>query len=323
MKSYQFSHKFYQSSLLYHFISIIIGMTISFSSYAKAENMHTTSTLLNNNISKGKGKRVVDAQRITCEARLTENSTSIDSGVSWHIFDSISNKKNTLSTTKKIIGGKVSFDLFPGDYLISASFGHVGVVKKITVSSKEKNQKQVFILNAGGIRLYSIYKPGSPIVDDELTFSIYSNPNHKALLITDKVRSGTLVRLGTNNYQITSHYGKYNAIVSTVVKVEPGKIIDVTIQNRAAKITFKLVSEMGGEAVADTAWSILTASGDTVGESANASPSMVLSEGDYTVIARNKERNYSREFSVLTGKSTIVEVLMRQKRIDKNGQHNT
>ncbi|MEG8099170.1 hypothetical protein [Candidatus Liberibacter brunswickensis] len=290
-------------------------MIFFYLSYAKAENSnaHTKSQFSNNT----KGKRILNAQKITCEAQLTSNSPPINSGISWYIFDAVPNKKNNLTVIKKATGGKVSFDLFPGDYFISTSFGHVGLIKRITVNPKEKQQKQVFILNAGGIRLYSVYKPGSPIIDDELTFSIYSNSNNKLLMITDKVRSGTLVRLGTNNYQITSHYGKYNAIVSTIVRVEAGQIIDVTIQNRAAKITFKLVSEIGGEAIADTAWSILTASGDTVGESVNASPSMVLSEGDYVVIARNKERIYSREFSVTSGNNMTIDVLMRQKRMEK------
>ncbi len=38
-----------------------------------------------------------------------------------------------------------------------------------------------------------------------------------------------------------------------------GKLTEATIQHRAAQITFKLVSDAGGEAIADTAWSILTA----------------------------------------------------------------
>ncbi|KJZ80669.1 hypothetical protein AP064_05335 [Candidatus Liberibacter solanacearum] len=298
-----------------------MSINCSFPSYAKTENpsdIHTTSTS-SNDMSKGKGKKIIPAQKIICKARLTENSPFINSGVSWHVFDTTLNKKDTLSTIKKIIGGIVYLELFPGDYLVSASFGHVGVVKRITVTPTKQIEKHTFVFNAGGIRLYSIYKPDSPIVDDELTFSIYSNPNQKPLMIADKVSSGTLIRLlGSTNYQITSHYGKYNAVVSTIVKVESGKVIDVTIQNRASKTTFKLVSEAGGEAIADTAWSILTAGGDTVGESVHAFPSMILSEGDYVVIARNKERIYSREFSVTTGKNKVIEVIMKQKRVDKS-----
>ncbi|WP_354688057.1 hypothetical protein V9J15_00095 [Candidatus Liberibacter africanus] len=311
MKSYKFP---------YYLLSMVVSTIVFLSHDAHAENSSDAhaQSISPSDISQGKGKRIVDAQKITCEARLTDNSPSINSGISWHVFDAIPNKKNTLTMIKKIIGGKISLDLFPGEYLISASFGHVGVVKKITISPKEKQQKQVFIFNAGGIRLHSIYKPGLPIVDDELTFSIYSHSNNKPLMITDKVNSGTLIRLETNNYQITSHYGKYNAIVSTIIKVEPGKVIDVIIENRAAKITFKLVSEVGGEAIADTAWSILTASGDTIGESSNASPSMILSEGDYVVVARNKERIYSREFSVTSGKNMVINVRMRQKRVDQS-----
>ncbi|MBL0849291.1 MAG: hypothetical protein EU981_04380 [Candidatus Liberibacter ctenarytainae] len=298
-------------------------MICAFSSYAKEETTSGTRIPPDTPSNTSKGKRVVPAQEIICEARLTEKSPVINSGITWHVFDAILNKDRTLTSIKKLTGGRISLVLSPGNYLISASFGHVGVVKKLTVIQTRTIQKQVFIFNAGGVRLHSVYKPDSMIIDDELSFSIYANPNQKPLIIADKIQPGTLVRLGSGNYQITSHFGNYNAIVSTIVKIEQGKIIDVIIQNRAAKATFKLVSEKGGEAIADTAWSVLTTSGDTIGESNSASPSMILSEGDYVVVSRNKDRIYSREFSVSSGKNTVVEVLMRQKRMDKNGKNKT
>ncbi|MBY7649393.1 MAG: hypothetical protein C4617_02575 [Candidatus Liberibacter europaeus] len=297
----------------------------SFSLYAKeAEPTNSVPTtfkppIISSNTSRG--KRIAPIQKIICEARLTEKGPPINSGISWHVFDTSPNKKEILSPIKKIIGGKISLELFAGDYLVSASFGHAGVVKKLTVRPTEKIQNHVFVLNAGGVRLHSIYEANSLILDDELKFSIYSNPNQTPIIIADKVRAGIIVRLGANNYQITSNYGNYNAVVSTIVKVEPGKIIDVTIQNRSAKVTFKLVSEEGGEAIADTAWLISTISGDTIGESIKASPSMILAEGDYVAVARNKDRIYHRDFSVISGKNMSVEILLRQKRMDKLGQN--
>ena len=83
-----------------------------------------------------------------------------------------------------------------------------------------------------------------------------------------------------------------------------------TIQHRAAKLTLKLVSEAGGEAIADTAWSILTSSGDVVSESVGAFPTLVLAEGSYTAVARNKDKIYQRDFAVKAGVNTDVEVLL-------------
>ena len=44
----------------------------------------------------------------------------------------------------------------------------------------------------------------------------------------------------------------------------------------------------GGEAIADTSWSVLTDSGDIIRESVGAFASMVLAEGDYAIVAKNR-----------------------------------
>ena len=67
--------------------------------------------------------------------------------------------------------------------------------------------------------------------------------------------------------------------------------------------------ENGGEAIADTAWSIITESGDPIRESVGAFASMVLAEGEYTVVAKNRDRIYQRDFTVEAGQDQEVEVL--------------
>jgi len=55
-----------------------------------------------------------------------------------------------------------------------------------------------------------------------------------------------------------SNYGDANATVRSDIRVQTGKLTDTTINHRAAIITLKLVNERGGEARADTQWSVLT-----------------------------------------------------------------
>ncbi len=98
------------------------------------------------------------------------------------------------------------------------------------------------------------------------------------------------------------------------IQVAAGKLTQATIQHRAARITFKLVSSVGGEAIADTAWSILTASGDIIAENVGAFATMVLSEGNYTAVARNKDRIYQRDFAVKAGRNSDVELLLGPRR---------
>ena len=77
----------------------------------------------------------------------------------------------------------------------------------------------------------------------------------------------------------------------------------------AGGVDMKLVREAGGEAIADTSWSILSSSGDPVREVVGAFASLVLAEGDYTIIAKNKDRIYQRDFTVVGGRNQDVEVL--------------
>ena len=67
----------------------------------------------------------------------------------------------------------------------------------------------------------------------------------------------------------------------------------------------------GGEALANTQWTVLTPGGDVIKESIGAFPRIVLAEGDYHVIARNEGKTYQRDFKVITGVDGEVEVLAR------------
>jgi len=91
--------------------------------------------------------------------------------------------------------------------------------------------------------------------------------------------------------------------------VAAGKLTDITVTHRAAAITLKLVSEKGGEALASTAWSVLTPGGDVIKESIGAFPRVILAEGEYRAIARNEGKVFEREFKVVTGVDGDVEVL--------------
>ena len=76
-------------------------------------------------------------------------------------------------------------------------------------------------------------------------------------------------------------------------------------------ITFKLVGERGGEALANTDWIVESLSGDVIKEAIGAFPRVILAEGDYRAIARNEGRTYDRNFKVITGVDGEIEVLAR------------
>jgi hypothetical protein len=77
----------------------------------------------------------------------------------------------------------------------------------------------------------------------------------------------------------------------------------------ALEAALKLVEAHGGEAIADTAWSVVTPAGESVVESVGAFPSVVLAEGDYTAVARHDDRIFQANFSVVPGLNRDIEVL--------------
>jgi hypothetical protein len=97
--------------------------------------------------------------------------------------------------------------------------------------------------------------------------------------------------------------------VRSDIRVQAGKLTDIAVNHRAAVITLKLVSDKGGEALANTAWSVLTPGGDVIKESIGAFPRVVLAEGEYRAIARNEGKVFEREFKVVTGVDGDVEVM--------------
>ena len=130
----------------------------------------------------------------------------------------------------------------------------------------------------------------------------------RALIIPD-VSPNSIVRLNSGTYHVVSTYGSVNAVIRSDIRVEAGKLTEATVEHHAAELTMKLVREAGGEAIADTSWSILSGSGDPMREMVGAFASMVLAEGDYTIIAKNRDRIYQRDFTVVGGRNQDVEVL--------------
>jgi hypothetical protein len=250
---------------------------------------------------------------VKLEALLTEKGNPVQSGLTWRVFSPIPGSDGKLPLLATSEGGSTAFNLVPGEYFVNVAFGRAGATRKIRVPEDGALDKQVLVLDAGGVMLNAVSGSDVRIPPNELSFSIFSSDvkedGERALIVAD-VKPNTVIRLNAGTYHVVSNYGSVNAVIRADIQIEAGKLTDATIQHRAAKLTLKLVSEAGGEAIADTAWSILTSSGDVVSESVGAFPTLVLAEGSYTAVARNKDKIYQRDFAVKAGVNTDVEVLL-------------
>jgi hypothetical protein len=247
---------------------------------------------------------------ITLSAKLTEDGQDISRGLVWRVFGPQAGPDGKLPLIASSQGGTSVFELAPGGYLVHASYGRAGATKRITVG--HEGRRENLVLDAGGLKLDAVLTGGVRIPPAKLRFSIYEAEakadGERALVIPD-VNPNTVVRLNSGTYHVVSTYGSVNAIIRSDIRVEAGKLTEATVEHHAAELTMKLVREPGGEAIADTSWSILSGSGDPVRETVGAFASMVLAEGDYTIIAKNRDRIYQRDFTVVGGRNQDVEVL--------------
>jgi len=247
---------------------------------------------------------------LTLAAKLTDKGPDISRGLTWRVFGQKPSADGKLPLIASAQGGTTTLDLEPGSYLIHASFGRAGATKRITVGRDLK--RETLVLDAGGLKLNAVTTGGARIAESKLKFSIYEGEEgtegDRALIIPD-VAPNTVVRLNAGTYHVVSTYGAVNAVIRSDIRVEAGKLTDAMVEHKAAQVTMKLVREPGGEAIADTSWSVLTDTGDIVKESVGAFASMVLAEGKYTVIAKNRDRLYQRDVEVEAGQNDDVEVL--------------
>ena len=251
----------------------------------------------------------VQEGEITLSATMTQDSGEITRGLVWRVFKPEPDADGKLPLVASAQGGTTVFQLEPGSYLIHAAFGRAGATKRVTIGREAKRES--LVLDAGGVKLDAILSGGVRIPASKLRFSIYDVEadarGERALIIPD-VSPNTVVRLNAGTYHVVSTYGAVNAVIRADIRVEAGKLTEATVEHRAAELTMKLVREEGGEAIADTSWSVIGESGDIVRESVGAFASMVLAEGDYTIVAKNRDRVYQRDFTVVAGRNQDVEV---------------
>ncbi len=248
---------------------------------------------------------------LTLAARFgREATTQITNGLLWRIFPAKPDATGAFRMIKEDRNANPVVSLPAGDYVVHVSFGLASLAKAVHL---KEATREVFEVPAGGIKLEG--RVGDvKIPPSQISFDIYKGSQFDggdAAPLVQGVLTGDVVIVPEGAYHIASKYGDTNSVVRSDIRVASGKLTDVTVNHRAALITFKLVSQRGGDPLANTTWSVITKIGDVIKESTGAFPHMVLAEGDYHAIARNEGHSYERDFRVIAGVDGEVEVLAR------------
>ena len=248
---------------------------------------------------------------LSLTARYGKDLPVINNGLVWRVFSDRPDESGTFKLIREDRGATPNIVLPPGNYVVHVTFGLVSAVRPVTL--KAETDRESFLLPAGGLRIEGRVGT-SRIPQNQISFAIYKGSQFEVgerASLVPSVAPGDVALLPEGTYYIISNYGDANSVVRSDIRVQAGKLTDVIITHRAAVITLKLVSDKGGEALANTAWSVITPGGDVIKESIGAFPKVVLSEGEYRAIAKNEGKVYERPFNVVNGVDGEVEVIAR------------
>jgi hypothetical protein len=245
-------------------------------------------------------------QPVTLTAQITEGGAVIPDGLVWRIFDTRTDTTGELALAAKSDEATATLTLAPGEYVVHVAYGRAQASDTLTVAPGQNAMS--LILDAGALRLNAAVTGDVPIPINLLRFDIYAGDNETDV-VAEGLSANDIVTLNAGTYHVVSHFGTINSVVRADLRVEPGQLTDATLYHRAAQISFKLVSEPGGEAIADIEWTVKSAEGETVFTDLGAFPATVLLEGDYTVLAKRGEDVFNRDFQVQPGPAREIEVL--------------
>ena len=245
---------------------------------------------------------------VTLSARITADGATIPDGLVWRIFDTVPDASGELALVAKSELGEPTVELPPGEYVVHVAYGRAQTSEPLSVAPGATEKS--FILEAGALRLNSAVTGDIAIPVSLLKFDIFNSGDEGSrTLVAEGLAPNDIVTLNAGTYHIVSYFGTINAIVRADLRVEPGQLTDATLYHHASQVSFKLVSETGGEAIADVEWTVKTPDGATVFSELGAFPVTVLAEGDYLVLAKQGAQVFNREFQVQPGAAREIEVL--------------
>ena len=243
-------------------------------------------------------------------------------GVKWRVYEERAQADGSHKMVAESNEAAPQFVLPNGGYVAHAAYGLAGATRMVRLSGPNVSERVP--LNAGGLKIVGMLGD-SPAPATRLSLAIYvpERGNAEAKLVLAKGRVGELIPLPEGAYHIVSTLYDVaggstqaapgeriatNSVVTADLRVQAGKLTEATLRHRAATMTLKLVNGPGGEALANTTFTVLTPGGDVIRELIGAFPQLALAEGEYVAIARHQGKTYQSTFKVQSNLDRDVEV---------------
>ncbi len=242
-------------------------------------------------------------------ARYGHDAPLISGGLIWRVYAAKPDATGVFRLVKEERAAAPTFVLPPGNYVVHASFGLASAAKAVQLRSE--TVREVLDIPAGGVRLEG--RVGDVrIPTGQISFDIYpgsqfdtSRPPADRAERHDRRRRAAARRDLLHRLELwRRQFG------GALRRACPAGQADRHRRHPSRRGHHAQARQRsGGEALANTQWTVLTPGGDVIKESIGAFPRVVLAEGDYHLIARNEGKTYQRDFKVITGVDGEVEVL--------------
>ena len=248
---------------------------------------------------------------------VTGDTQPILGGLKWRVYREQAESDGTHKLAAESSEASPLLILPDGAYVVHVGYGLAGATRRVDLRGQSASER--LILNAGALRVLPTLGE-TPVLPQRVAISIYvpDRTNPEGRLVASNLRPGDLVCLPEGPYHIVSTLAEAgtaggvtlptNSVVTADLRVQAAKITEGTLRHRAAQIVLKLVNTDGGEALANTAFTVLTPGGDVIRELIGAFPSLTLAEGEYVAIARHDGKTYQSVFQVQSGLDRDIEI---------------
>ena len=263
---------------------------------------------------------------LSLSAVLGSARDPVRAGLQWRVYQERAQPDGTHALIAQSEQALPVFTVSEGTYLVHVSYGLASAIKRVVIDARSLVER--LQLNAGALRVTSVLGDMS-IAPNRVSLAVYvpDRAGAEARLIVSSAHPGDVLRLPEGNYRVVSTYldkesagstgapgaapNATNSVVTADLRVDTGRLTEASLRHHAATLTLKLVNSKGGEALANTSFSVLTPGGDVIRELIGAFPSLILSEGEYVLIARRDGKTFQSTFTVQSALDRDVEVIAK------------
>ena len=249
-------------------------------------------------------------------ALLSAGGQPLDRGMRWDVYEG---EAGIDGKRKRVIGNyeaRPNFKLKPGAYKVVAKHGNAASSLDLIVASETEARVHEIVLNAGRLVLEGALAEGMPALQKGLRWDVYQaekNIDGKRQRVNGNYDRRPVFTLPAGRYHVVGKHG--NAQVGTDVEIKPGQREELSLVFNAGLAVMSAKFADSGPAVKrGMRWDVYAAEKDISGKrrringNYDTSPTFILPEGRYHVVAKRGNAVRSSELQVTAGKRSELNI---------------